>query len=274
MVMISDNRPVALFDSGLGGLTALSALQELMPEENIIYFADSGRVPYGAKTPSQLRVMAKQDIDFAVSKGAKAIIAACGTVSSNAAAVLESCEIPVIGVLKPGVQRACSLGGDAPIGVIATAASIKSGAFERMIRELSPKREVISAACPDFVTLIEGGHSSADDALVIEAVEKYLAEIKAKNVSVLILGCTHYGIISEAIRNFLGEDVILVSASACAAEAMRDYLTAEGITGGESREEFYTSGSAEEFSKTAAILLGRELRGSISSIPAMEVPAE
>lgn len=274
MVIISDNRPVALFDSGLGGLTALAALQKLMPEENIIYFADSGRVPYGAKTPSQLRVMAGQDIAFAASKGAKAVIAACGTVSSNAAKVLEESEIPVIGVLKPGVERACSLGGDAPIGVIATAASIGSGAFERAIKEITPEREVVSSACPDFVTLIESGHRAADDELVIAAVEKYLSEIKEKKVSVLILGCTHYGIISEAITNYLGEGIILVSASECAAEAMRDYLTAADMTGGESREEFYTSGSAEEFAKTAAILLDRELRGSIESVPVMEVPIE
>lgn len=266
-----DNRAIGLFDSGLGGLTALSELQRLMPSENIIYFADTGRVPYGSKTPEQLHVMAGQDLEFLASMGVKAVIAACGTVSSTAADVLESFNLPVFGVLKPSVERACALGGDAPIGVIATAASIKSGAYERGIKAISPRREVISVPCPDFVTLIESGHRDKNDPLVKAAVEKYLAPIKAAGASVLILGCTHYGLIAPALRDYLGEDIVFVSASGCAAFAMKQFLEANGLCGGSGDECYYTSGSASDFSAIAPLLLQHELRGAVNEVPAMEV---
>lgn len=266
-----DNRAIGLFDSGLGGLTALSELQRLMPTENIIYFADTGRVPYGSKTPEQLHIMAGQDLEFLASMGVKAIIAACGTVSSTAADVLEGFRLPVFGVLKPSVERACALGGNAPIGVIATAASIKSGAYERSIKAISPEREVISVPCPDFVTLIESGHRDKNDPLVMAAVEKYLAPVKAAHASVLILGCTHYGLIAPALREYLGEDIILVSASGCAAAAMKQFLEENGLCGGNGEECYYTSGSASDFSAVAPLLLQHELHGSVNEVPTMEV---
>lgn len=135
-----DNRPIGIFDSGLGGLTAVKALRELLPEEDIVYFADSGRVPYGARPVEQLRRMAVQDMDFVANHGAKAIIAACGTVSSNAPDLLAGYRLPVFGVLRPGVEAMSRVPGSAPLGVIATAASIRSGAFQRSLEECCPGR--------------------------------------------------------------------------------------------------------------------------------------
>lgn len=265
-----DNRAIGIFDSGLGGLTAVQALRELAPGENIIYFADSGRVPYGPRPVAELRRMAQQDMELVASMGVKAIIAACGTVSSNAADVLASFRIPVFGVMEPGVRELCRCGGDGPLGIIATEASIRSGAFQRKAADICPGREITGIACPDFVTLIESGHSSADDSLVREAVERYLRPLKEKKAKALLLGCTHFGIISDAIKAYLGEDVTLVSASGCAAKEVYEYISAEGIQGGSGKAEFFTSGRKEDFDSMASLFLGGE-KVSAGSLPVMEV---
>ncbi len=265
-----DNRPIGIFDSGLGGLTAVKALRELLPEEDIVYFADSGRVPYGARPVEQLRRMAVQDMDFVANHGAKAIIAACGTVSSNAPDLLAGYRLPVFGVLRPGVEAMSRVPGSAPLGVIATTASIRSGAFQRSLEERCPGREIISAACPDFVPLIESGHSGAEDEAVCEAVARYMRPLKERGCAAVLLGCTHFGIIGEAISAYMGARVRLISASACAAEKLRDYLAASGLTGGHGREKYYTSGSAGEFSRLAATFLGRELEAAAEETGVME----
>ena len=265
-----DNRPIGVFDSGLGGLTAVKALRELMPHENIIYFADSARVPYGPRPVAQLRRMAQQDMELVASFGVKAMIAACGTVSSNAADVLKAFEVPVFGVLEPGIAALCETQGDAPLGIIATEASIRSGSFTKAAEALCPGREIIGIPCPDFVTLIESGHSSADDELLKEAVERYLKPLKEAGAAALLLGCTHYGIISEAIENYLGKDVKLVSAARSAAEKICGYINGNGLCGGEGRTEYFTSGRKEDFDAAAGLFLGGE-EVSCRQLEAMEV---
>ena len=143
-----DNRAIGIFDSGLGGLTAAAALRELMPGENIIYFADSARVPYRAKSRDELLIIARQDLELLSSFSVKFIIAACGTVSSNASLVLESFSVPTIGVLKPGIRDMSLIPGDSPLGIIATQASIRAGAFRRELERLCPGREIIDLPCP------------------------------------------------------------------------------------------------------------------------------
>lgn len=261
-----DNRPIGIFDSGLGGLTALRAFRELMPEEDIIYFGDTGRVPYGSRPAEQLRIMAQQDLDFLADKGVKAIIAACGTVSSIAPELLAEYKLPAVGVVQAGAQELSKHGGTGTLGVIATQASINSGAYRRTLAGLCPGREVIAIACPEFVPLIESGHSAPEDALVRAAVERQLRPIKAAGVTALLLGCTHYGIIGAAIANYLGAGVELVSASVSAARRLSGLLRDRDMTGGSGREIYYTSGSGEEFSRLAGALLGRE------GVSACEVP--
>ena len=259
-----DNRPVGIFDSGFGGLTALKALREMMPDENIIYFGDNGRAPYGGRSAEQLKAMARQDIAFVSGLGVKAMIVACGTLSSAAADVLEECSLPLSGVLNASVNVLRQLGGSSPLGIIATEASIKSGAFKAALHAAFPEREIIDLACPEFVPLIESGHISADDPLLTAAVERALAPLKARQPG------THYGIVGDAISAYLGRDVRLVSASECAASEMRDRLVSSGMTGGEGRTQYLTSGSAEDFSKVASVILGMDdIRAE--HIPQMEV---
>ena len=264
-----DNRPIGIFDSGLGGLTAVMALRRLMPEENIVYFADSARVPYGEKSREELLVMARQDLDLLASFSAKAIIAACGTVSSNAPHILEGYPLPVCGVLNPGIEAMARVPGRAPLGIIATVASIKAGAFRRALTEKAPGRQIIDLPCPNFVPLIESGHTSPQDPALCRAVEEALAPVKAAGAGALLLGCTHYGIISDAIRDYLGPEVALVSASDCVAEKTCRKLEALGLTGGSGETRYYTSGDAAAFSAAASALLGQEIHAE--HVPAMEI---
>ena len=264
-----DNRAIGIFDSGLGGLTAVVALRELMPGENIIYFADSARVPYGAKSRDELLIIARQDLELLSSFSVKFIIAACGTVSSNASRILESFPVPTVGVLKPGIRDMSRIPGDAPLGIIATQASIQAGAFRRELERLCPGREIIDLPCPRFVPLIESGHTEPDDPELREAVEHSLAPAKEAGVAALLLGCTHYGIIAKTIRNCLGPETELVSASESAARAVCSRLVEQGLTGGCGKTEYYTSGSAEEFSAAASRLLGREVHAG--HVPAPEI---
>lgn len=256
-----DNRAIGIFDSGLGGLTAVKTVRRLLPEENIIYFADSGRAPYGGRSRDELAVMALQDMDFLLRRGVKAVVAACGTVSSNVPELLEGCDVKAFGVVKSAARAMAELPGDEPVGIIATEASIRSGSFKREIEALGVRREIICCPCPDFVPLIEGGHTESSDPLVREAVARYLEPMKRRGISALLLGCTHYGIISEAIGNYLGEGAALVSAADSVSRELADYIAQNGLEGVGGSEEFYTSGSAESFSRLASVFLGRSVSG-------------
>lgn len=266
-----DNRPVGFFDSGFGGLTALRAFRKLMPDENIIYFGDTGRMPYGARPAAQLRRMTAQDLDLLRGFGVKAIISACGTTSSTAGDILDAYSLPVTGVLRPGVKTLAGLAGGAPLGVIATKASIDSGAFRRELERYGLERGVIYTACPDFVPLIESGHYSPDDALIREAVARYLRPMKDAGVGAILLGCTHYGLISAAIEDYMGAETRLVSASECAARELSDKLRELDMTGGCGEERYLTSGETGDFGRMAAIFLGWQPKRGAEHIAPMEV---
>ena len=266
-----DHRPIGVFDSGLGGLTAVKALRKLMPEEDILYFGDTGRMPYGPRQAEEIRCMTRQDLDFVAALGVKTLVAACGTVSCNAEDILSAYPLPVIGVLSAGVKALAKAGGEGCAAVIATQASISSGAYERAFRAASPGRELLSVACPDFVPLIENGHTKKDDPLLKDAVARALRPLKEAGVSALLLGCTHYGIIGRAIAAYLGPDVELISASDAAALEARDYLIQNQLTGGEGRELYYTSGSVEVFTAAAAAFLGWDIEGRVRQASVMEV---
>lgn len=264
-----DNRPIGIFDSGLGGLTAVQALRELLPDEDIIYFGDTARNPYGTKSPAQLRVMARQDMELVASRGAKAIIAACGTVSSTAHDVLSAFAVPVFNVVDPAVQTMAKK--DGPLGIIATAASIENGALKKKLAALCPDRLIVDRPCQDFVRLIEAGKTSPEDEEVMAAVSSSMAPLKDAGVRAVLLGCTHFGYLGDAIRAFMGKDVRLVSASHCAAECLANYLVENSLTGGHGREEYYTSGDADSFCAHGSALLGRDLSGKVFHLPPMEV---
>ena len=264
-----DNRPIGVFDSGLGGLTALAELRRLMPEENIVYFGDTGRLPYGEKTLSQLQVMAGQDLELMAGHGVKAILVACGTLSSNTPELLERFPIPTTGVLVPSIHAMGAVGGEGPLGILATAATIRSGAFERALRAACPEREIIPVPCPKLVPLIEFGHTDPEDPLLQEAAEEYTE--KLQDAAAVLLGCTHYGIVEAALRRFLPEKTALISASACGAAAVYNLLTERGLRGGSGEERYLVSGEPESFAESAARLLGRSIRDKVTGLRPMRI---
>ena len=265
-----DHRPIGLFDSGLGGLTAVRALRRVLPDENILYFGDTARMPYGARPAAELRVMARQDLDFVAERGVKCILAACGTVSSTAPDVLSGYAVKTFDVLSSTVREAARA-AEGPVGIIATAACIRSGAFQNALSAARPELPLIPVPCPDFVPLIESGHFSPDDAALRAAVAEYLAPIRGAGARALILGCTHYGLIAGALRRFLGEDVRMIEAADCAARELAAWLQKENLCGGAGEEAFFTSGSAEDFARLSAVFLGRAPRAAVRHVPETEV---
>lgn len=264
-----DDRPIGIFDSGFGGLTAVRALRALCPEENIVFFADNGRAPYGGRPVAQLRRMAVQNLSVAASCGAKLIFAACGTLSSNAADLLRQSAVPAFGVLDAAVAAVAEQKDAAPVGVIATEATVRSGAFDRALRAACPGREIVSVACPDFVPLIEAGRCSPEDSALRRAVEEYLRPVKERGASTLLLGCTHYGLIAEALTEYLGAGVALVDASECAAGFIRKYLEEHGLRGGQGRLRCLTSGTRGHFERLAPLFLGQERPPLTEEVPVM-----
>lgn len=265
-----DNRAIGVFDSGYGGLTAVRALRELLPDENIIYFGDSARAPYGPRPVEQLRLMARQDLQLLQKRDVKAILAACGTVSSNAADILDSFPVKAMGVLKAGIEAMSKAEGDGTLAVIATEASIRSGAFQRELEKLCPGREIIALPCPEFVPLIEAGHYLPTDPWVIDAVERSLKPLKERKPDALLLGCTHFGLIGEAISQYL-QGVELVSAAGCAAMQMRDYIVENNLCGQGGTLSCLTSGDALEFDRSAPVFLGQKENVQAVQLPVMEV---
>ena len=223
-----DNRPIGIYDSGIGGLTGLKALRRLLPGEDLVFFADTGRMPYGPRPQAELCRIAQQDMDFLASFGVKAILAACGTISSAARPALESYPVPAFGVLAPAVEAMAALPGVRPLAVIATAASIESGQFTEPLRQRCPGREIIGLACPEFAPMIEAGHIDRFDPVLTEAAARALEPLRGREPDAVLLGCTHYGIIEDAIRDCLG-DVPLLSAADCGARALRDRLVRDGL---------------------------------------------
>lgn len=242
-----DHRPIGIFDSGLGGLTAAAALRELLPEEDIVYFGDTARMPYGTKTVPMLRKLARQNLELLEGFHVKAILAACGTVSCTVPDVLAAFPIPVFNVVDAAVEKMASISGNSALGVIATQTSIQSGVFAGKIAKLCPRREIIALPCQDFVHIIEEGHTDVSDPVVIECVERSLAPLKERNISALLLGCTHFGYLSKAIQAYLGSEIELVSASCCAAERLASYLSENALTGGHGKNTYLTSGEREQF---------------------------
>ena len=265
-----DTRPIGVYDSGVGGLTGLRALMRMLPGEDFVYFSDSGRMPYGPRPLAQLRRIAVQDMDYLASFGVKAILAACGTVSSTAPDILGGYEIRSFNVITATVREAAKH-AQKPVGVIATAASIRSGGFQKALEAACPGVEVVPVACPAFVPLIESGKYDPADAELRAAVAEYLAPIRARGAGSLILGCTHYGLIEQAIRDCLGDGVLLIGAADCAAHELAEYLRENDLCGAAGEERFFTSGSAEEFTAHASIFLGRPPRSAVCHVPAMEV---
>ena len=256
-------RPIGVFDSGLGGLTAVRSLRQILPEENLIYFGDTARVPYGGRARETILKYARQDVRFLRSFDLKAIIIACGTVSTTSLDILQKeNDLPIVGVVEPTCRRALAVTRTKKIGMIATLASVRSGAYEETLRRLNPEVEMISRPCPLFVPLVENGRIHRGDVVIETVAREYLEPMKEAGVDTLILGCTHYPLLTDVIADIMGPDVELVSAGEESAFELKRVLKVGGLRADETRQgeaEFYVSDRPEDFERIASVFLGENL---------------
>ena len=221
-------RPIGVFDSGVGGLTVAAALRELLPSENIFYIGDTARVPYGGKSRQTIERYAVEITGLLLAEQAKMIVVACNTASALAIPRLEEIlKVPVIGVIAPGARAAITASRNGRIGVIGTRATIHSGAYERAIQALDPAVRVISHPCPMLVPLIEEGW--LEDAITDSVIKRYLKKIVAEKIDTLVLGCTHYPLLTAALKKFVGPDITLVDSARNCAIAVKALLKKEKI---------------------------------------------
>ncbi len=263
-----DNRAIGIFDSGLGGLTCVKKVMEIMPNENIIYFGDTGRVPYGTKSRDTIVKYVKQDINFLESFDIKFIIIACGTASSATLPdIKKEINTDIIGVLEPTCEMAVSLTKNKKIGVIGTQGAVNSGKYQETIKAISPDIEVFSKACPMFVPLVENGYTRGEVARLI--VEEYLTPIKDAGVDTLILGCTHYPLLRDEIQKFMGENVTLVNSGASAALEAKEILEKNNMLCDEDKcgtVKYYVSDTVDGFEELGSAFLERNIGGDVKKI--------
>ncbi|MCI2046463.1 MAG: glutamate racemase [Faecalibacterium sp.] len=264
-----DNRPLGVFDSGLGGLTGVKELRRLLPGEDIVYFGDTGRVPYGSRGRDTILQYARQDIAFLLSKNVKYIMAACGTVSSTyPAAEAAKLPVPYLGVVSTAAREAAVATRSRKVGVIGTAATIRSGSYETLLRQLVPGVEIVKRACPMFVPLVENGYFNDGNPVAKLVIEEYLTPVRAAGVDTLILGCTHYPLLKSMIGAFMGPDVALIDPGKAAADALKSMLEDKGLLAqrSEGRAAFYVSDSVDTFAASADVFLGPYRGGSVEQV--------
>ncbi len=259
------DRPIGVFDSGLGGLTVLRALIDLLPDEDLVYFGDTGRFPYGPKPRDEVVKYAIEITDLLVDRGVKLIVVACNSAASAALEVLrDRYDIPVVGVVEPGLRAAASVTTTGRVGVIGTVGTVASGAYQLAAEHLSRtgrRIQLTCAACPGFVEFVEAGDIDSDQVHVL--AERLLAPVKQAGVDTLVLGCTHYPLLARTIADVMGRDVVLVSSADETAFEVRALLEAHGVqesrSGRKGVHRFLTSGDAGTFARLGARFLGPEV---------------
>ncbi len=249
--------PIGVFDSGIGGLTVARELMHQLPSERIIYFGDTARVPYGPKSPDTVRRYSREIGEFLVGEGVKAIVVACNTATAHALPVLrEEMPVPVVGVVDPGARAAVAASRDRSIGVIGTAGTIGSKAYDRAIAALAPDARIVSRACPLFVPLVEEGWVDREATRLI--AREYLEPFAGDRIDALVLGCTHYPLLKPLIGEMLGDHVALIDSAAETAAETRRVLEARGLLHeeGTPRHRFIASDAAEQFLRLGQRFLG------------------
>jgi len=259
-----DNRPIGIFDSGLGGLTVLKEITEILPHESIVYFGDCGRVPYGTKSKETVIKYTFQDIKFLLNQDIKIIVIACNTASAcSYELVRDNFEIPVLEVIKPGALAAARETKNKKIGVIGTKGTIDSGVYEKAIKETDCSIQVFSKACPLFVPLVEEGWW--ENEITLKIAEEYLIPLKQSGIDTLVLGCTHYPLLQGVISKVMGEDVKLVSSGQEVARVVMELIEKKGICRDKRISpvyRYYTSDSIEQFETLGSAFLSREIHSA------------
>lgn len=261
------NLPIGIFDSGVGGLTVYRALHERLPNERFVYLGDTARVPYGTKSLATVERYAVENSKFLEAHGIKLLVVACNTASALALpAIRKAVRVPVIGVIEPGSRAAVEVARGANIGVIATEATVNSGAYARAITMFREGGEVFERACPLFVPLAEEGWANTDVARIV--AKEYLSDFSKSSIGALVLGCTHYPILNEVIGETVGEGITLIDSGAATAADVESLLEQSALMHDEpvglyqerslcdDLDHFYVTDAAERFAKVAERFLG------------------
>lgn len=247
-----DNRAIGVFDSGIGGLTAVSKILEIMPGENVVYLGDTARVPYGTRSVDTVLKYTNEDINFLLKYNPKIIIAACGTVSSVALKHI-NIDIPIIGVVRPAIDKALEITKTGRVGVIGTKGTISSGAYQKGLGD----KHTLSKACPLFVPFAENGRFKQDDILAKMLIKEYLSEFKTLDIDTLILGCTHYPLLSGLINEFFQGDVHLINPGEQAVIYANSIIDKADDKAGEIN--YFVTDDVNSFKENAAIFLGKDI---------------
>ena len=258
--------PIGVFDSGVGGLTVVAALRERLPAETLVYLGDTARLPYGSKSPETVLRYTRSMVRFLARRQVKAVVVACNTASALAVPHLGGAVdgLPLWGVIEPGAERAAAE-GRGRVGVIATASTTASGAYPEAIRRRRPQAEVLARACPLFVPLVEEGWT--DDPVTEQVARRYLAPLLEEGIDTLLLGCTHYPLLTPVLSRVAGPEVLLVDSASAVAERVARDLEAAGLSapgraegsGERGALEVYVTDAAPPFARLAAAILGEEV---------------
>ncbi len=260
------NSAIGVFDSGLGGLTSVRVLKSILPDERIIYFGDTGRVPYGTRSPEIITKYALDDMNFLSSFGIKAVLVACGTVSSIALTGLrQNFDIPIMGVVEASAKKACSVSKNKRIALLATPATVRNGALSHHIAKTYDGFSVMGVGCPMFVPLVENGYISNDCEITRAIADEYIRKLYDFSPDCIILGCTHYPIIRSVIedsaRRILGDGITVIDSGAEAAYEIKRFLRENNLTCEKSggHVEYYVSDETYGFRETASVFLGETI---------------
>jgi glutamate racemase len=269
-IQIRENaNPIGIFDSGVGGLTVAKKIFELLPYENIIYFGDTARYPYGPRSKEIVKKFSFQNVNFLLSQKVKFIVVACNTASALALEELrKSYDIPMIGVVEPGASAAVKATRNGKIGVIGTVGTIHSGAYQKAIHRLASQLKVYAIPCPLFVSLAEEGYINKKATRLIS--QEYLNPLVKKGVDTLVLGCTHYPLLKNVISQTIGEKVKLIDSAEEIAKEVKNFLKRRGIlktTNGKAFRTFYVSDIPDRFIEVGE----RFLRGKITKVKRIDI---
>jgi len=244
---------IGVFDSGVGGLTVVSALRRRLPGESILYLGDTARLPYGSKSPDTVTRYTRRNIEFLAERGVKAVVVACNTASALALPNLDPSGIPTWGVIEPGARKAAAV-SRGRVGVIATEATVRSDAYPRALRAIRPDLEILSQSCPLFVPLVEEGWH--EDPVTVEVAERYLRPLLNAGIDTLVLGCTHYPLLKSVLQVSAGPGVVLVDSADEVAEMVAAGLAEQGLEAThQPTHHFCVTDSGETFQRLARTIL-------------------
>lgn len=266
--MKNRNAYIGVFDSGAGGLTVVKHITELMPDENILYFGDTAHVPYGSKSEKQIKEFCVNNVAFLNGFELKSLVIACNTADSVARETLmKEFDLPIYGVIRPASEKAAAVSENGKIGVMATKATIRSGAYEKAIRSVRKDAEVYSLACPLLVPLVENRRYKKDDTVVTLILKEYLDQLTCHGIDTLVLGCTHYPLLMDAVKSLV-PDMKIVSSSLEAALTLKDSLESTHQLADETGRDLqiYVSDDAEAFRENALVFLDRRLTTEVVQV--------